>query len=47
MKVAVVGSGIWGACSAYQLNKAGVDVELYDMCGELVIHDLVQEVPQE
>ena len=28
MKVAVVGSGIWGACSAYQLNKAGVDVEL-------------------
>ena len=33
MKVAVVGSGIWGACSAYQLNKAGVDVELYDMWG--------------
>ena len=39
MKVAVVGSGIWGACSAYQLKKAGVDVELYDMW-ELVIHDL-------
>ena len=33
MKVAVVGSGIWGACSAFQLNKAGVDVELYDMWG--------------
>jgi len=33
MKVAVIGSGIWGACSAYHLNKAGADVELYDMWG--------------
>ena len=33
MKVAVIGSGIWGACSAYHLNKSGADVELYDMWG--------------
>ena len=33
MKVAVFGAGIWGACSAYHLNKSGADVELYDMWG--------------
>ena len=33
MKVAVIGSGIWGACTAYFLNKEGCDVELYDMWG--------------
>ena len=31
MKIAVIGSGIWGACTAYHLNKAGADVDLYDM----------------
>ena len=25
--------GIWGACTAYHLNKAGADVDLYDMWG--------------
>ena len=33
MKIAVIGSGIWGACTAYYLNKEGADVELYDMWG--------------
>ena len=33
MKVAVIGAGIWGACSAYHLKKEGADVELYDMWG--------------
>ena len=33
MKIAVIGSGIWGACTAYHLNKAGADVDLYDMWG--------------
>ena len=33
MKIAVIGSGIWGACSAYFLNKEGCEVELYDMWG--------------
>ena len=33
MKVAVIGSGIWGACSAYHLNKSGANVEHYDMWG--------------
>ena len=33
MKIAVIGSGIWGACTAYHLNKEGADVELYDMWG--------------
>ncbi len=33
MKIAVIGSGIWGACSAYFLKKSGADVELYDMWG--------------
>ena len=33
MKVAVIGSGIWGACTAYHLQKEGLDVDLYDMWG--------------
>ena len=33
MKIAVIGSGIWGACTAYHLNQAGADVDLYDMWG--------------
>ena len=33
MKIVVIGSGIWGACTAYHLNKEGADVELYDMWG--------------
>ena len=31
MKVAVIGAGIWGACSAYHLQKEGADIELYDI----------------
>ena len=30
MKIAVIGSGIWGACSAYFLKKSGADVDLYE-----------------
>jgi len=33
MKIAVIGSGIWGACTAYFLKKEGVEVDLYDMWG--------------
>ena len=33
MKINVIGSGIWGACTAYFLQKEGADVELYDMWG--------------
>ena len=33
MKIVVIGSGIWGACTAYSLRKAGAKVELYDMWG--------------
>jgi len=33
MKIAVIGSGIWGACTAYSLRKSGVEVDLYDMWG--------------
>ena len=33
MKIVVIGSGIWGACTAYSLRKAGAEVELYDMWG--------------
>ena len=33
MKIAVIGSGIWGACTAYHLDQAGADVNLYDMWG--------------
>lgn len=33
MKIAVIGSGIWGASTAYYLNRAGADVHLVDMWG--------------
>ena len=33
MKIAVIGSGIWGVCTAYHLQKEGLDVDLYDMWG--------------
>ncbi len=33
MKINVIGSGIWGACTAYFLQKEGAEVELYDMWG--------------